>query len=127
MQVYNHVKQVEAAGPVAAEIEVVPARVASAIAKRTSLILMSMGAGSGCDPRYLFAEDALGYSRGHEPRHAKVYRNVRPEYEWLQREPIAAFQEFRADVEKDACPEDKHLVPIADAEFETFVKGLETR
>ena len=24
-------------------------------------------------------------------------------------------------------PEDKHLVPIADAEFEAFVKGLETR
>jgi 3-methyl-2-oxobutanoate hydroxymethyltransferase len=43
----------------------------------------------------------------------------------LQRERIAAFQEFRADVEKGVFPEDKHLVPIADAEFEAFVKGLE--
>ena len=125
--VYHHVKQLEAAGAVAAEIEVVPARVASEISKRTSLVLMSMGAGSGCDAQYLFAEDVLGYSRGHQPRHAKVYRNFRAEYDRLQRERIAAFQEFRADVEKGAFPEDKHLVPIADAEFEMFVKGLETR
>src|SRR5277367_5377111 len=54
MQVYAHVKQLEAAGAVAAEIEVVPARVASEISKRTSLVLMSMGAGSGCDAQYLF-------------------------------------------------------------------------
>ena len=127
LQVYNHVKQLEAAGAVAAEIEVVPARVASEISKRTSLVLMSMGAGSGCDAQYLFAEDVLGYSRGHQPRHAKVYRNFRAEYERLQRERIAAFQEFRADVEKGAFPEDKHLVPIAETEFESFVKGLEKR
>ena len=39
-------------------------------------------------------------------------------------ERVAAFKEFRADVEKGAFPENKHLVPIADAEFEAFVKGL---
>jgi 3-methyl-2-oxobutanoate hydroxymethyltransferase len=127
MQVSDHVKQLEAAGAVAAEIEVVPARVASEISKRPTLFLMSMGAGSGCDARYLFAEDVLGYSRGHQPRHAKIYRNFHGESERLQRERIAAFQEFRADVEKGAFPEHKHLVPIADAEFETFVKGLEKR
>jgi 3-methyl-2-oxobutanoate hydroxymethyltransferase len=58
-------------------------------------------------------------------RHAKVYRNFRAEYDRLQRERVAAFQEFRADVEMGAFPEDKHLVPMADAEFETFKKGLE--
>ncbi|HSU99805.1 MAG TPA: 3-methyl-2-oxobutanoate hydroxymethyltransferase, partial [Roseiarcus sp.] len=124
-QVYEHVKRLEAAGAVAAEIEVVPARVASEIAKRTSLILMSMGAGAGCDAQYLFAEDVLGYSRGHQPRHAKVYRDFRAEYERLQRERIAAFKEFCADVEKGAFPEEKHLVPIADSEFGAFVKGLD--
>ena len=66
----------------------------------------------------------LGYSRGHQPRHAKVYRNFRAEYDRLQEERIAAFQEFRADVEKGAYPEDKHLVPIGDAEFEAFVGKL---
>ena len=42
-------------------------------------------------------------------------------------ERIAAFKEFRADVEKGAYPEDKHLVPIADAEFEAFVGKLQAR
>ena len=102
-----------------------PARVASEISKRTSLILMSMGAGSGCDAQYLFAEDVLGYTRGHKPRHAKAYRDFRAEFDRLQRERVAAFKEFRADVEAAAYPEDKHLVPIADAEFAAFMTALE--
>ena len=126
VQVYRHVKQLEAAGAIAAEIEVVPARVAAEIAKRTTLFLMSMGAGAGCDAQYLFAEDVLGYTRGHRPRHAKIYRDFRSELDRLQRERIAAFKEFRADVESGAYPEEKHLVPIADAEFEAFIKGLKT-
>jgi 3-methyl-2-oxobutanoate hydroxymethyltransferase len=125
MQVYEHVKALEAAGAIAAEIEVVPARVAAEISKRTTLFLMSMGAGAGADAQYLFAEDVLGYSRGHQPRHAKVYRNFRAEYDRLQRERIAAFKEFRADVETGAYPEEQHLVPIADGEFDAFMKALE--
>ena len=124
MQIYEHVRALEAAGAVGAEIEVVPARVAAEISKRTSLILLSMGAGSGCDAQYLFAEDVLGYTRGHKPRHAKVYRDFRTELDRLQNERIAAFKEFRADVETGAYPEEKHMVPIADAEFEAFVAGL---
>jgi len=124
LRVYEQVKALEAAGAIAAEIEVVPARVASEISKRTSLILMSMGAGSGCDAQYLFAEDVLGATRGHRPRHAKVYRDFRAELDRLQGERIAAFKEFRADVEKGAFPEEQHLVPIADDEFKAFLKGL---
>jgi 3-methyl-2-oxobutanoate hydroxymethyltransferase len=123
--VYEHVKQLEAAGAIGAEIEVVPARVATEISKRTSIFLMSMGAGAGCDAQYLFAEDVLGYTRGHRPRHAKTYRNFRAEYERLQRERIAAFKEFRADVDAGAYPEEKHLVPIEDREFEAFLGALE--
>lgn len=122
--VYRHVKQLEAAGAIGAEIEVVPARVAAEISKRTTLFLMSMGAGGGCDAQYLFAEDVLGYTRGHKPRHAKLYRDFRAELDRLQRERVAAFKEFRADVETGAYPEEKHLVPIADDEFATFMQGL---
>ena len=46
MQVYEHVKALEAAGAIGAEIEVVPARVAAEISKRTALILLSTGAGA---------------------------------------------------------------------------------
>ena len=123
-QVYKAVKDLEAAGAFAAEIEVVPERVASEIAKRTSLVLLSMGAGRGCDAQYLFAEDVLGYTRGHRPRHAKVYRDFRTELDRLQQERVAAFREFIADVKSGAYPEEQHLVPIADREFESFLDRL---
>ena len=82
-------RALEAAGAFAAEIEVVPEPIASEIAKRTSLVLFSMGAGTGCDAQYLFAEDILGYTRGHRPRHAKTYRDFDAEHARLQRERVA--------------------------------------
>ena len=94
MMVYRQVKDLEAAGAFAAEIEVVPDRIAAEIAKRTSLLMLSMGAGTGGDAQYLFAEDVLGYTRGHRPRHAKVYRDFAAEYRRLQQERVAAFKEF---------------------------------
>ena len=124
MAVYRHVKQLEAAGAIGAELEVVPDRVAAEISKRTPLIMLSMGAGPGGDAQYLFAEDVLGYTRGHKPRHAKQYRNFRSEYDRLQKERIAAFKEFKADVASGAYPAPEHLVPIADKEFDAFREKL---
>lgn len=124
LKVFRHVKALENAGAFAAELEVVPARVAAEISKRTPMLMLGMGAGSGCDAQYLFAEDVLGYTREHRPRHAKTYRNLRAEYDRLQQERIGAFKEFVADVESGAYPEEKHLVPIEEKEFEAFTKGL---
>lgn len=125
LQVFRHVRQLEATGAIGAEIEVVPARVAAEIARRTSLILLSMGAGAGADAQYLFAEDVLGYTRGHRPRHAKAYRNFRAEFDRLQQERIAAFKEFQRDVETGEYPDTKHLVPIGDDEFATFLDAIQ--
>jgi 3-methyl-2-oxobutanoate hydroxymethyltransferase len=124
IKVFEHVKQLEEAGAFGAELEVVPDRVAAEITKRTSLIMLGMGAGPHADAQYLFAEDVLGYTRGHQPRHAKVYRNFRAEYERLQNERVAAFNEFKADVESGAYPQPQHVVPIEDAEFAAFMKLL---
>ena len=124
INIYRHVKQLEAAGCIGAELEVVPDRVAAEISKRTSLVMLSMGAGPGGDAQYLFAEDVLGCTRGHQPRHAKVYRNFRAEYDRLQQERIAAFKEYKADVQSGAYPEKRHVVSIDDAEFNAFMKKL---
>ena len=121
LKVLEHVKQLENAGAFAAELEVVPARIGAEIARRTSMLMLSMGAGAGSDAQYLFAEDVLGYTRGHKPRHAKSYRNFRAEYDRLQRERVAAFREFIADVNDVRYPADEHLVPIDDAQFEAFM------
>ncbi|WP_413988262.1 3-methyl-2-oxobutanoate hydroxymethyltransferase [Labrys okinawensis] len=124
LQVFEAVKQLEAAGAFGAEIEVVPAEVAEAISQRTSLFLLSMGAGTGCDAQYLFAEDILGTNRGHMPRHSKVYRNFAAEYERLQAERVAAFSEFVADVNSMAYPEEKHIVRMPPGELKAFMAKI---
>lgn len=125
--VWNHVKQLEAIGCFGAELEVVPDRVGELISKSTPMIMLGMGAGPGADAQYLFAEDVLGYTAGHKPRHAKTYRNFAAEFDRLQKERIAAFGEFITDVNSGAYPEKKHAVPIADAEFAKLLELVSTR
>ncbi len=127
MEIFEAVRQLEAAGAFGAEIEVVPVEVAEAISKRTPLVMLSMGAGTGCDAQYLFAEDVLGTNRGHMPRHSKVYRNFAAEYDRLQAERIAAFKEFVADVNSLAYPEEKHIVRMAPDELSAFLERLDGR
>lgn len=114
----------EAAGAVAVELEVVPARVGAELSRRSGLVTFGMGAGSGTDAQYLFAEDVLGCTRGHRPRHAKVYRNFRAEYDRLQAERIAAFREFVADVRSGDYPAPQHDVAVDEAAFDAFVAAI---
>ena len=123
--IMEQVRRLEDAGAFAAEIEVVPEPIAAEIARRTSLVLVSMGAGTGCDAQYLFAEDILGYTPGHVPRHAKAYRDFRTEYDRLQRERVGAFAEFAADVASGAYPQPEHLVPVDDDVVAAFVEHLD--
>jgi 3-methyl-2-oxobutanoate hydroxymethyltransferase len=125
VEILQAVRQLEAAGAFGAEIEVVPVEVAEAISQRTSLFMLSMGAGTGCDAQYLFAEDILGTNRGHMPRHSKVYRNFAAEYDRLQQERVAAFSEFVADVNTEAYPEDRHIVRMAPEELKKFQAHLD--
>ena len=120
MEILAAVRRYEAAGAFGAEIEVVPIEVAEEICRRTSLFLISMGAGTGCDAQYLFADDILGQTKGKVPRHSKIYRNFNAEFERLQSERIAAFQEFKSDVDSLKYPEDCHVVKMAPAELDKF-------
>jgi 3-methyl-2-oxobutanoate hydroxymethyltransferase len=125
--VWDHVKRLEAIGCFGAELEVVPDKVAEVISRNTPLIMLGMGAGPHADAQYLFAEDILGHTDGHRPRHGKVYRNFAAEFARLQTERIGAFREFIADVDSGAYPQPQHLVIIDDAEFEAFTEGLGLR
>lgn len=122
--VWDHVKRLEAIGAFGAELEVVPDRLGEMISRNTPMIMLGMGAGPGADAQYLFAEDVLGCTDGHKPRHAKTYRNFAAEHARLQSERIAAFREFRADVDSAAYPEARHNVAIPDDDFEAFRSGL---
>lgn len=124
LQVAADMHALQQAGAVAVELEVVPARVGAELSRRSPLVTFGMGAGSGTDAQYLFAEDVLGCTRGHRPRHAKAYRNFASEYVRLQAERIAAFGEFVADVKTGRYPAAEHDVPVDEAEFAAFLAEL---
>lgn len=125
IKLFEEVKSYESAGAIATEMEVVPEEVATAISKRVNILVWSMGAGAGCDAQYLFANDILGYTDGHVPRHAKTYRDFEAEYARLQEERISAFKEFRADVESGQFPKDDHLVRMSEDELDKFMDELQ--
>lgn len=124
-QLYDQMKRLESAGAYAAELELVPHALASYLSKNTSLLLMSLGSGSGCDSQFLFSDDILGDYDERIPRHAKAYRNFLNEYRRLQQERVAAFKEYAEDVRTGRFPQAGHLISMDDAVFQEAVKQIE--
>jgi len=123
-QLYTKMKELESAGAYAAELEVVPHELASFLSSKTSLLLMSLGSGSGCDTQFLFSDDILGEYDERLPRHAKAYRNFLAEYRRLQEERIAAFREYVSEVKDGSFPAAENLIPMDPAEFAAFRDSL---
>lgn len=123
-EVYERTLGYENAGAIAVEMEVVPQQIAEQIARRTKMIVISMGSGDKCDGQYLYAQDMLGTNDGHVPRHAKQYRNLSAEYERIYREMVGAFGEFKADVETGAYPQDEHCVNAKPEVVQAFIEKL---
>lgn len=121
---WDQVKRLEAINAFGVELECVPEKLGAFISRETSILTLGMGAGPGADVQYLFAEDVLGCTDGHKPRHAKTYRNFADEYARLQKERIDAFREFIVDVNNGTYPQPQHNIPMADAEFNAFQAGL---
>ena len=113
------------AGAIGVELEVVPTKVAEVITKKVNIMTLSMGSGSGCDGQYLFANDVLGYTTGHTPRHARVYRDFKKEFAKLQKERVNAFKEFHDDTVNKKFDDPKITVGIDDKEFDSFLKLAE--
>ncbi len=111
-QLFRKMKELEAAGAYAAELEVVPHNLARFLSSQTKMLLMSLGSGPGCDTQFLFSDDILGDYDERLPRHAKAYRNFAAEHARLQAERLAAFREYIADVNEGRFPERSHLVEM---------------
>jgi len=126
-RLYEQLKRLENAGAYAAELELVPQRLASYLCQRTSMLLMSLGSGPGCDSQFLFSDDILGDYDERIPRHAKAYRNFRKEYQRLQEERVAAFREYADDVKSGRFPVTQNLVTIDDAVLQEAIKSIEAR
>ena len=123
--VWNQCRALEEAGAFAVEIEVVPHSITQAIAEKTGLFLISMGAGRGGHAQYLFSDDVLGQNRGHIPRHAKVYADFAAEHDRLQALRIDAMSRFARDVHDGDYPAPQHLVDCDPAVVESFRDWLD--
>jgi len=124
-ELYDRMKELEDAGAYAAELEVVPHNLAKFLCSQTSMILMSLGSGPGCDTQFLFSDDILGDYPDRPPRHAKAYRNFLAEYERLQKERIAAFSEYIADVKEGRFPEKSNLVEMKPDVLKKLIRSVE--
>ena len=123
--VLKHTLELQEAGAIGVELEVVPPKVAEVITKKVEIMTLSMGSGSGCDGQYLFGNDVLGYTEGHMPRHARIYKNFKKEFAKLQEERVSAFKEFHKDTIEKNFNDPKITVGIEDKEFERFLKLVE--
>ena len=123
--VLQHTLELQEAGVIGVELEVVPPNVASIITKKVKIMTLSMGSGSGCDGQYLFANDVLGYTQGHIPRHARIYKDFKKEFERLQVQRIEAFKSFHEDTINKKFDDPKITVGIDDKEYDKFLKLAE--
>jgi len=119
--VLEHALELDNAGAIAVELEVVPTKVAEIITKKVNLLTISMGSGSYCDGQYLFSQDILGYNKGHIPRHSRIYRDFNKEFEKLHHERVTAYKEFISDTENKKFNDSKITVSIEDKEYDNFL------
>lgn len=111
-ELHRRMKELESAGAYAAELEVVPHNLARFLCAQTTMLLMSLGSGGGCDTQFLFSDDILGDYEERPPRHAKAYRNFHEEHRRLQQQRVAAFGEYIAEVKDGTFPAPEHLVEM---------------
>ncbi|NBZ89837.1 3-methyl-2-oxobutanoate hydroxymethyltransferase [Stagnihabitans tardus] len=123
--VWRQVKALEEAGAFAVEIEVVPHSITQAIAEKTGLFLISMGAGAAGHAQYLFTDDVLGQNRGKVPRHAKRYADFASELDRLQALRVEAMGRFVRDVHEGDYPAPQYLVDCEAQVVEQFRDWLD--
>jgi 3-methyl-2-oxobutanoate hydroxymethyltransferase len=123
--IYQEIKAIENAGAYAVEVEVIPEELLAEISKRTKLLTSSIGAGSGGDIQFLFAEDILGNNPPPYPRHSKQYCSLYKMKEEMQVQRVGGFSAFIDDVVKGGFPGPEHVIAAPDGLIEEFVKAVD--
>jgi 3-methyl-2-oxobutanoate hydroxymethyltransferase len=119
--VYQEVKDLENAGAWAVEVEVIPAELLAEITRRTTLMTSSIGAGSGGDIQFLFAEDILGSNPPPYPRHSRQYRDLYAMKQAMQAERVAGFKDYIADVRGGGFPGPEHVIKAPEGLIDAFL------
>ncbi|KAA5547311.1 ketopantoate hydroxymethyltransferase [Roseiconus nitratireducens] len=125
MRVFQQIRSFEEAGAWAVEVEVVPAELLAQISRRTRLVTSSIGAGSGGDIQFMFAEDILGNHAPPYPRHTKQYRNLFKMEQALQAERVGGFRDYIDDVKNGGFPGPEHIVQAPAGLVDQFLAAVD--
>ena len=121
---WHKFQQLEEAGALAVECELIPAEVMREIHARTGLATISLGSGPHADVQFLFTSDICGESE-RTPRHARAYADLAALHRQIEAERLRALTEFRADVAGGRFPSDAEAATVDAAELASFVETLE--
>jgi len=94
-------RALEEAGAFSIVLETVPAQLASLITQKTSIPIIGIGAGIGCDGQVQIINDILGSFTDFVPRHAKQYAKLAD----IIRDAIT---EYDKEVKAGTFPTEKH-------------------
>lgn len=121
---YQRFKRLEDAGAALVEVEVVPGQIMEEISKRTSLITVSLGSGTGGDVMYLFMEDLCG-ENPEPPRHARAFCDLAQLHQQIKDERIKGLKAFREASTSGQFPADTETISVDANELESFLKKLD--
>jgi 3-methyl-2-oxobutanoate hydroxymethyltransferase len=108
----------EAAGAIMLVIEMVPDRLAAAVAQRLQIPVIGIGAGAGCDGQVLVLHDLLGLFDRFTPRFVKRYASMLDE---MQR----ALAEYRDDVVAQRFPNAEQSFTVDEATWAEWLGAID--
>ena len=127
LNVLKDMKRLENAGAFGAEVECVAEDALIELKKHTSLVLNSLGSGTGVDVMFLFFEDICGETNGIKmPRHAKSWGNGKSIKEELNKERAKAIKGFKTEVENMTYPDSDHVVEMLPGEKDILLEKLDS-
>ena len=127
LNVLKDMKRLENAGAFGAEVECVAEDALIELKKHTSLILNSLGSGTGGDVMFLFFEDICGETNGIKmPRHAKSWGNGKSIKEELNKERAKAIKGFKTEVQNMTYPDSDHVVEMLPGEKDILLEKLDS-
>ena len=124
-KVFDDIRALENAGAWAVEVEVIPSKVLEIISPKTKLVAGSIGAGSGGDVQFLFAQDLLGDGPRPFPRHSKQYCNLNEIRIQMQVMRKNAFKQFDQEIKNGLFPSPEYEVKSHYEEIEKLEKYIE--
>jgi len=126
ISILKDMKRLEDAGAFAAEVECVAEDALLEIKKHTSLVINSLGSGSGGDVMFLFFEDICGETNAIKmPRHAKSWGDGKKIKERLNKERSKAIKGFKDDVGSGSFPSSDHTVEMLPGEKDMLLEKLD--